>query len=149
MNTPENTIQQMLQGSGLRATSQRKTILEVVTQHQGPLTAEDIYRQAQKINPRISLATVYRTLTALKDAGLLDQCYLTREHERSHFELAGTSERFHFHCLKCGKIIEFQSPHVLSLLREELADQYRATVTEVCLCSDGYCEMCSDSLTNF
>jgi Fur family ferric uptake transcriptional regulator len=148
MNNPQNTIQQMLQKSGLRATSQRKTILEVVTQHRGPLTAEDIYRQAQKLNPRISLATVYRTLTALKDAGVLDQRYLTREHDRSHFELADASERFHFHCLKCGKIIEFQSHRILSLLRKELADQYRATVTEACLCSDGYCEKCSNSLTN-
>jgi Fe2+ or Zn2+ uptake regulation protein len=145
MDNPGNTIQQMLQGSGLRATSQRKTVLEVVTTHRGPLTAEDIYREAQQINPRISLATVYRTLTSLKDVGVLDQCYLTRDHERSHFELAGASEHFHFHCLKCGKIIEFQSRPILSALQKELADKYGAEVTEVCLCSDGYCETCGGS----
>jgi Fur family ferric uptake transcriptional regulator len=135
----------MLQERGLRATSQRRTVLEVVTTHQGPLTAEDIYREAQHINPRISLATVYRTLTSLKDAGVLDQSYLTRAHERYHFELAGAAERFHFHCLKCGKIIEFQSSPIRSALQKELADKYGAEVTDVCLCSDGYCETCRPS----
>jgi Fur family transcriptional regulator, ferric uptake regulator len=145
MDKPENTIQHMLQESGLRATTQRRTVLEVVTTHQGPLTAEDIYREAQQINPRISLATVYRTLTSLTDAGVLGHSYLTRDHERSHFELAGASDTFHFHCLMCGKIIEFQSRPVLSALRKELADKYGAEVTGVCLCTDGYCKACADS----
>jgi Fur family ferric uptake transcriptional regulator len=135
----------MLQESGLRATTQRKTVLEVITMHRGPLTADDIYREAQQINPRISLATVYRTLTSLTDAGVLDQSFLTRTHERSHFGLAGEAHAFHFRCLACGKIIEFQSQPVLSALQRELADKYRVEVTDVCLCVDGYCEACAGS----
>jgi Fur family ferric uptake transcriptional regulator len=145
MEKTENTIQQMLQERGLRATTQRRTVLEVITTHRGPLTADDIFREAQQINPRISLATVYRTLTSLTDAGVLDQSFLTRAHERSHFELASAPHTFHFRCLACGKIIDFQSQPVLSALQRELADQYRVEVTDVCLCIDGYCEACAGS----
>ncbi len=143
MDNQETTLHALLQESGLRATSQRKIILEVVKSHTGPLTAEDIYREAQKLSSRISLATVYRTLTALKDAGVLEQRYLTREHDRSHFELTeSAAESFHFHCLKCGKIIEFKSHRLWNALLKELADKYGATMTQLCICSDGYCESC-------
>ncbi len=143
MDNQQIAIHALLQENGLRATSQRKTILEVVRSHTGPLTAEDIYREAQKLNSRISLATVYRTLTALKDAGVLEQRYLSRDHDRAIFELAvSAADSFHFHCLNCGKIIEFKSHRLWNTLQQELADQYGVTMTQVCICSDGYCESC-------
>ena len=103
----DDKARQILQDRRLRATSQRRAIVEVIEKHDGHLSADEVYQEARQKNPNISLATVYRTLAILKDAGLIEQHFLTAEHDRSHFELTGTSTHFHFHCLRCGKIVEF------------------------------------------
>ena len=135
---------QLLQDSGLRATPQRQTVLSVIAVHGGHLTAEDVYREAKRLNPRISLATVYRTLAALKEAGLIQHSYSDGEHDHSRFEAAGAPEHFHFTCLGCGTIIEFESRHV-NTLRRQLASDHGAQVTHACMCLTGYCRACSQS----
>jgi Fur family transcriptional regulator, ferric uptake regulator len=137
---------QILQESGLRATSQRRTIIEVIEKHDGHLTAEGVYQEAKRLNPRVSLATVYRTLAVLKDAGLIEQRYLTPEHDRSHFELAGAPVHFHFHCLRCGKIIEFASAEILKALAHDLENVHHVQVTQTCMCVDGYCDACRQAI---
>jgi Fur family transcriptional regulator, ferric uptake regulator len=144
MLNQDETIQR-LQESGLRATAQRRTIVEVISEHDGHLTAEQVYEEARRLNSRISLATVYRTLAVLKDAGLIEQRYLTAEHDRSHFELAGAPSHFHFHCLGCGKIIEFKSCQILQALHEDLTEKHAVEVTQTCMCVEGYCAACQDS----
>jgi Fe2+ or Zn2+ uptake regulation protein len=134
----------LLQDSGLRATPQRRTVLSVIAAHGGHMTAEDVYREAKRLNPRISLATVYRTLTTLKEAGLIQHSYSDRDHDHSRFEPAGAPEHFHFTCLGCGKIIEFESRHI-STLRRQLADDHGAQVTHACMCFTGYCRECRES----
>ncbi len=144
MLNQDETIQR-LQESGLRATAQRRTIVEVISEHDGHLTAEQVYEEARRLNSRISLATVYRTLAVLKDAGLIEQRYLTAEHDRSHFELAGEPSHFHFRCLGCGKIIEFESREILKALGRELTAKHDVKVTQTCMCVEGYCESCRDA----
>ncbi len=135
-----------LRESGFRITAQRRTVLEVIARHKGHPTAEEIYDKARQINPRISLATVYRTLTVLRDTGLIDQLYLSSDHDRAHFELSGSSEHFHFHCLGCGKVVEFQNRRVVDFVAKELTqDAQIAEITEVCVCAEGYCEACARS----
>ncbi len=140
----DQTIE-LLQKSGLRATSQRRTIVEVIAEHDGHLTAEEVYLEAKRLNPRVSLATVYRTLAVLKDAGLVEQRFLTAEHDRSHFELAGAPSHFHFRCLGCGKIIEFESREILKALGRELTAKHDVQVTQTCMCVEGYCDSCRDA----
>jgi Fur family ferric uptake transcriptional regulator len=134
---------QLLQDSGLRATLQRRTVLEVIAAHGGHLTAEDIYHEARRLNPDISLATVYRTLAAFKEAGLIEHSFSDRGHDRSRFEPAGSPEHFHFNCLGCGTIIEFRS-HSIETLRREMAGKHGAVVTQACLCISGYCKECAN-----
>ncbi len=57
----ENT-RRALNLPGLRITSQRALILEVIRRGQGHLDADEVYRQAREKQPRLSLSTVYRTL---------------------------------------------------------------------------------------
>jgi Fur family transcriptional regulator, ferric uptake regulator len=132
----------MLQQRGLRATAQRRTIIEVIEKHDDHLTAEEVYEEAKHLNPPVSLATVYRTLAVLKEAGLIEQRYLTPEHDRSHFELAGTPTHFHFHCLHCGKFVEFESAAILKVLAKDLEQEHQVMVTQTCMCVEGYCEAC-------
>jgi Fur family transcriptional regulator, ferric uptake regulator len=87
-------------------------VLEVVENSAKHLDAETVYRQAQETDPNISLATVYRTLAVLKDEGLIEQRYLARDHAREHYEPVGAPEHYHFTCLDCRQVIEFQSSRV-------------------------------------
>ncbi len=136
---------QLLRKVGLRATAQRRAVIEVIAAQGGHLTAEEIYEKARQLNPGISLATVYRTLAALKDAGMVEQRYLTREHNRAHFEKAGASGNFYFKCLGCGKIIEFESQHIVETVQREFSNPEVAELVQICMCLDGYCQKCHDA----
>jgi len=131
-----------LRATGRRVTAQRQTVLEVVESSAEHLDAEAIYQRARRRDPHISLATVYRTLAVLKDMGLIEQSYLARDHAREHYEPVGSPEHYHFTCLGCRKVIEFQSPHIRRMtteLRRELGVQ----VGHACVCLEGYCQDCA------
>ena len=66
--------------TGIRVTSQRALILEIVRRGQGHLDADEIYRQARKKQPRLSLSTVYRTLQMLKKLGLVEEVHFDEAH---------------------------------------------------------------------
>ena len=128
--------------SGHRITPQRQIVLDVVENSGEHLDAEAIYRRAQAQDPAISLATVYRTLAVLKNQGLIEQRYLTREHAREHYELAGAPEHSHFTCVGCHQVIECKSPRVAQL-RAEVRRDLGLRVTNACLCLEGYCPDCA------
>ena len=133
-----------LHDGGFRITGQRRTVLDVIDQSEGPLTAEDVYQKAKEINTRISLATVYRTLTVLRNAGLIEQHYLPRDHERSHYEPAGVTKHFHFLCVQCGKIIEFDgSGGTEAILHDTAGCDDIAEAVQICACVEGYCRACA------
>jgi Fur family transcriptional regulator, ferric uptake regulator len=130
-----------LRATGHRITPQRQIILEVVEKSAEHLDAEAVYRRAQEKDPSISLATVYRTLAVLKDEGLIEQRYLARDHAREHYEPVGAPEHYHFTCLDCHQVIEFQSPRV-NQMSTELEAELGLHVLQSCLCLEGYCQTC-------
>jgi Fe2+ or Zn2+ uptake regulation protein len=135
---------QILHSSGLRMTTQRRTVLDVITEHESGLSAEDIYYAAKRLNPKISLTTVYRTLDALKKAHLVEQHYVSPEHDRSYFALAESSQNVHFHCSRCGKNFPLQAGQAVELLRQGLNEKEPGAQTrQICICIVGYCQDCS------
>ncbi len=144
MTTSKDDSIHVLHDSGFRVTGQRRTVLDVIEQSEGHLTAEDVYQKAKEVNSKISLATVYRTLTVLRDAGLIEQHFLPGDHERSHFEPAGVAQHFHFLCLQCGKIIEFDGNEGTHGVLNDLAGhEDAAQPIRVCACVEGYCQSCA------
>ena len=132
-----------LKDSGFRITGQRRTVLDIIEDSEGPLTAESVYEKAKEINSKISLATVYRTLTVLRDEGLIEQHYFPGDHERSHFEPAGVAQHFHFLCVQCGKMIEFDAGEGVQGVLHDLSNQEDvAQSVRVCACVEGYCRSC-------
>src|SRR3970040_179394 len=131
-----------LRATGHRITPQRQIVLEVVETSAEHLDAEAIYQRAREKDPNISLATVYRTLTVLKDRGLIEQRYLARNHAREHYEPVGAPEHYHFTCLGCRKVIEFQSPRVPQMTTE-LHRDLGVEVAHACICLEGYCQTCA------
>ena len=142
--TPRVEALAALRATGHRITPQRQMVLEVVESSAEHLDAETIHQRARERanNPRISLATVYRTLSVLKDMGLIEQRYLSRDHTREHYEPTGAQEHYHFTCLGCREVIEFQSPKV-KRLAVELNRELGVEVAHACICLEGYCQMCA------
>jgi Fur family ferric uptake transcriptional regulator len=96
--------ERQLREAGKRLTPQRRVILDILSKTDAHLDAQAIYARARSREARLSLATVYRTLSILKDTGLVHELHLDEEHH--HYELAGKEEHSHLVCLGCGCVIE-------------------------------------------
>ena len=126
-----------LNGTGLRVTNQRALILNII--RQGHLDADEVYRQARKKQPRLSLSTVYRTLQKLKELGLVDELYFGEAHH--HYEIKQPVGHHHLVCLGCGKILEFECP-LSEKIKEDVARQRGFEVTSTEVHMTGYCSDC-------
>ena len=135
--------EQALRDEGLRVTAQRALILEIIQQSDEHLDAEDIYFRARRRDPKLSLSTVYRTLNILKEMGLVEQRYFARDHSREYYESSTTPEHYHFTCVECGKIVEFQTP-LIEQLKRDLMDEHGVRFSHACICFEGYCAECRE-----
>jgi Fur family ferric uptake transcriptional regulator len=97
-------------------TGQRRVIARVLSQSEDHPDVEELYRRATKVDANISIATVYRTVRLLEEAGILER------HDfrdgRSRYEQA--TERHHDHLinLETGEVIEFRSEEIEKLQAE-------------------------------
>src|SRR5574341_222251 len=133
----------LLRALGKRITAQRALLLQIIQESEGHLDAEELYRRARRHDPRLNLATVYRTLNLLKDSNLIEQRYFARNHHREQFESKARPAHYHFTCRRCGKVIEFESP-LVEQLRADVRRRFGVEFTHGCLCFEGYCADCVD-----
>lgn len=127
--------------SGGRFTAQRRLIVELLAESTGHLDADRLYHLAHQRDTSVSLATVYRTLNVLEDAGLIDQRYFSPDHERKYYEPATAEEHYHFTCRVCRRVIEFESDFV-DAIRRQLAEEIGVRVDHACVCLEGLCHDC-------
>lgn len=142
--TPEDR----LRNAGQRVTSQRVLLLRLLDESDEHLDAEELYRRASVEMPDINLSTVYRNLTVLKEAGLVSQRYFARDHSREYFETATPEEHYHFTCLSCGAIVEFETPLIMRV-RNDLKKQHGVDIRHACICFEGLCSTCIQSKQKF
>ena len=95
----------------LRNTKQRYLILSIVNNSYSHPGALDIYNEAVKLIPNISLGTVYRNLNRLVDEGLIKRIKTPDNIER----FAHTNNHAHFICMKCGSIIDLGEEYLFNL----------------------------------
>ena len=141
-HTSRQKVRERLAAAGLRVTSQRLLVLEILDEADEHLDAEAIYERARQLDPRVSLATVYRTLAKLKEAGLVEQRYFARDHKREYYESAKKEEHYHFTCLGCGKVIEVHTSRIAQA-RQELSEELGLEFTHACICFEGFCPDCA------
>jgi len=84
-----------------RMTSQREIILAELKKNKQHLSADELYELVRKIMPRISLATVYRNLEFLAEAGMVARLEISGRQKRFDSEL---HEHDHVYCVQCHKI---------------------------------------------
>jgi len=129
---------------GYRLTRQRRLVLETLRDSQEHLDAAAVFERVKAREPRISLATVYRSLALLKETGLVLEDRLGEGH--GHFEAAQATPHYHFTCLGCGRVVELQAPRALEAVRELCAAQ-GLQATAISLHIRGYCIQCQSAET--
>lgn len=136
-----HTLIEKLHAAGHRLTAQRALVLKIIEESDEHLDAEGIWKRAGEMQAQIDLATVYRTLSVLKELGLVQQRYFAREHKREMFESALKPEHYHFKCLGCGEVVEFQTTRIQKA-RAELSAELGVSISHACVCFEGYCSQC-------
>ncbi len=99
--------------AGLRMTDQRKVVARVIAAADDHPDVEELYARASAVDPKISLATVYRTVKIFEEAGLLEK------HEfgdgRARYEDAERDHHDHLIDVNSGQVIEFVDPEIEAL----------------------------------
>jgi Fur family transcriptional regulator, ferric uptake regulator len=135
-------LQAELMSHGLRMTRQRRTILQVVETANTHLDASQILRKARRIDPGIDRVTVYRTLNLLKRHGLIDELDLMHLQGEKHFyERRPARDHLHMACLRCGRIMEFES-NLFERLKGQIQRECHFHIVVTRLEMGGYCAKC-------
>ena len=137
MDKMSATSRKTLDRAGMRLTSQRALILDII--RQGHFDADEIYRRAREKAPRISLSTVYRTLQKLKKLGLVGELHFDEGHH--HYEEKPSAEHYHLVCLGCGKVIELRQP-LSDFIKRNVSEAKDFDVVETEVRVTGYCAKC-------
>ena len=141
MIAQEDHLRDIFRTAGRRMTSQRRLILTVLRSSDAHLDAEALHDRVRLHDPDVSLATVYRTLSVLKEMGLVEEHRLGEEH--GHYELVQDNPHYHFTCLGCGRVIEFDTP-LVGQIEQELQQREGVRVTRTHLHISGYCAQCQN-----
>ena len=115
----KNIIQRCTQ-SGLRMTEQRRTVAQVLETSQDHPDVEELYARASKLDPRISIATVYRSVKLFEESGILEK--LEFGDGRARYEDADRDHHDHLIDMQSGKVIEFIDPEI-EALQEKIAQR--------------------------
>jgi Fur family transcriptional regulator, ferric uptake regulator len=91
----------------MRNTLQRDAILRELMRADRPLSTGEIFSTVRKEIPRLGMATVYRTLKALHEEGMLRQVGLPGQSSR--WEIAGKPHHHHFLCDACDRLFEINA----------------------------------------
>jgi Fur family ferric uptake transcriptional regulator len=109
-------IEELCIKKGLRMTEQRRVIARVLSEAHDHPDVEQVHRRAAEVDPRISIATVYRTVRLFEEASILER------HDfgdgRARYEEAPESHHDHLIDVESGKVIEFRNEQVERLQRE-------------------------------
>ena len=106
-------LEKLCVDKGMRMTEQRRVIARVLSVAQDHPDVEEIHRRAVEIDPKISIATVYRTMSLFEDAGVVERHDF--QDGRSRYEEATESHHDHLIDLKSGEVIEFVNEEIEKL----------------------------------
>ncbi|NNL19588.1 MAG: transcriptional repressor [Boseongicola sp.] len=115
-----DTIIDRCEAKGLRLTEQRRTIAAVLEEADDHPDVEELYARASGVDPRISLATVYRTVKLFEEAGILER--LDFRDGRARYEDADRDHHDHLIDLHSGEVIEFVDAEI-EALQERIAEK--------------------------
>ena len=103
-------------GKGMKMTGQRRIIARVLSDSDDHPDVEEVYARASAIDPKISIATVYRTVRLFEEAEILER------HDfgdgRSRYEEVSDEHHDHLIDIRTREVVEFQDPEIEALQAE-------------------------------
>lgn len=111
-------LEQLCEQLGMRMTDQRRVIARVLSGSHDHPDVEELHRRSVAVDPRISIATVYRTVRMFEENGILSR--LDLGDGRARYEEMPESHHDHLIDTRSGKIIEFNDPEI-EALQEKIA----------------------------
>ena len=127
MNDKVDTIEQKCLAKGVKLTEQRKIIAKIISESKSEYGESDhpdvdeLYSRVSKVDPKISIATVYRTVKLFEEAGILTK------HDfkggKARYEAMIESHHDHLIDIKTGEIIEFVDDEI-EKLQKKVAEKY-------------------------
>ena len=111
-----DTIIERCEARGLRLTEQRRVIASVLQDSDDHPDVEELYARASAVDPRISIATVYRTVKLFEESGILEK--LDFRDGRARYEDADREHHDHLIDVETGKVVEFVDPELEALQRQ-------------------------------
>jgi len=121
----EQTIAALCRELGLRITGPRRVIMRVLSESSDHPDVVELHRRVVAIEPTIALATVYRTVSLLREKGILERH--TFGDRRARYETVPREHHDHLINIETGDVIEFQSAEI-ERLQEEIARQHGFTI---------------------
>ena len=117
----KDSIEKKCISKGVKLTEQRKIIARVMSESDDHPDVDELYKRVSKIDSKISIATVYRTVKLFEEAGILTK------HEfkggKARYETLNESHHDHLIDIKTGEIIEFVDDEI-EKLQEKVAEKY-------------------------
>ena len=135
-----DVLENYISENNLKITKQRRTVLKAFLECKNHISVEELYNRVLKTEPKIGLATVYRTLALLTKSGLaleMDFGDGQKRYESSYKSV----HHDHMVCTECGKILEFNHP-LIEKYQEEVAMQKNFKITSHKLDLFGLCQDC-------
>ena len=115
------TIEQKCIKKGVKLTDQRKIIAKIMSEANDHPNVDELYNRVSKIDSKISIATVYRTVKLFEEFGIL------AKHEfkggKARYEQLNESHHDHLIDIKSGEIIEFVDQEI-EKLQKKVAEKY-------------------------
>ena len=127
MSDTVDTIERKCLAKGVKLTEQRKIIAKIISESKSEYGESDhpdvdeLYSRVSKVDPKISIATVYRTVKLFEEAGILTK------HDfkggKARYEAMIESHHDHLIDIKTGEIIEFVDDEI-EKLQKKVAEKY-------------------------
>ena len=122
-----DTIEQKCIAKGVKLTDQRRIIAKVMSEASDHPDVDELYNRVSKIDPKISIATVYRTVKLFEESGILTK------HEfkggKARYEELNEGHHDHLIDVKSGEIIEFVDEEI-EMLQKKVAEKHGYTLVD-------------------
>ena len=117
----KDSIEQKCIAKGVKLTDQRRIIAKIMSESEDHPDVDELYKRVSKIDSKISIATVYRTVKLFEESGIL------AKHEfkggKARYEELNESHHDHLIDIKTGEIIEFVDDEI-EKLQNKVAEKY-------------------------
>ena len=117
----KDSIEQKCIIKGVKLTDQRRIIAKIMSECEDHPDVDELYKRVSKIDSKISIATVYRTVKLFEESGILTKHEF--KGEKARYEELSESHHDHLIDLKTGEIIEFVDEEI-EKLQNKVAEKY-------------------------